>query len=79
MEASAKLRDRLLAELNDVGNGEAAASWAMRCLPEKDKLTAIRRTLEAAGVEFIDGDENENGSGCGPGVRLRKLNTLREK
>jgi hypothetical protein len=27
---------------------------------------AVRRTLEMAGVEFID----ENG--CGPGVRLRK-------
>jgi hypothetical protein len=27
---------------------------------------AIRRALEAAGVEFIDGN------GCGPGVCLRK-------
>jgi len=27
---------------------------------------AVRRTLEAAGVEFIDGN------GGGPGVRLRK-------
>jgi hypothetical protein len=29
---------------------------------------AIRRVLEAAGVEFID----ENGGGGGPGVRLRQ-------
>jgi hypothetical protein len=28
--------------------------------------SAVRRTLEAAGVEFIDGN------GDGPGVRLRK-------
>jgi hypothetical protein len=30
---------------------------------------AIRRTLEAAGVEFIDANE---GGGGGPGVRLKK-------
>ena len=29
--------------------------------------SAVRRTLEAAGVEFIDGN------GGGPGVRLRKV------
>jgi transcriptional regulator with XRE-family HTH domain len=34
--------------------------------PRRVTLEAIRRALEAAGVEFID----ENGSG--PGVRLRK-------
>ena len=34
--------------------------------PRRATLDVIRRTLEAAGVEFID----ENGGG--PGVRLRK-------
>jgi hypothetical protein len=42
--------------------------------PSETKLTrvndqAIRRVLEAAGVEFIDAD------GAGPGVRLRALNS----
>ena len=37
--------------------------------PRRATLDVIRRTLEAAGVEFID----ENGGG--PGVRLRKLST----
>ena len=34
--------------------------------PRRATLVVVRRTLEAAGVEFID----ENGGG--PGVRLRK-------
>jgi hypothetical protein len=37
-EASAKLRDRLLAELNDVGSRDDAATWAHRRLSEKGKL-----------------------------------------
>jgi hypothetical protein len=39
-EASAELRDRLIAELNDLGSGDHAAMWAHRCLPEKNRLTA---------------------------------------
>jgi hypothetical protein len=39
-EASAALRDRLLAELNALDSGEAAALWARRCLREKNTLTA---------------------------------------
>ena len=39
-EASAELRDRLIAELNDLGSGDDAAMWAHRCLGEKNKLTA---------------------------------------
>ncbi len=39
-EASAALRDRLIAELNDLGSGDDAATWAHRCLPEKNRLTA---------------------------------------
>ena len=34
--------------------------------PRRATLEVIRRALEAAGVEFIDGN------GSGPGVRLRK-------
>ena len=39
-EASAELRDRLLAELNDLGCGDDAAIWAHRSLGEKNRLTA---------------------------------------
>src|SRR5579863_4471953 len=38
--ASAELRDRLLAELNDLTCGEDAAIWAHRSLGEKNRLTA---------------------------------------
>jgi hypothetical protein len=37
---SAALRDRLLAELNALDSGDAAALWAHRCLREKNTLTA---------------------------------------
>ena len=46
-QASAELRDRLLAELNDLGSGEEMAIWAHRCLPEKNRLsTADAEQLE---------------------------------
>jgi hypothetical protein len=37
-EASAQLRDRLVAELNTLGSNEDAATWAHRCLAEKNRL-----------------------------------------
>ena len=37
-EASAQLRDRLVAELNELGSGDDAATWAHRRLSEKGKL-----------------------------------------
>jgi hypothetical protein len=39
-DASAQLRDRLLAELNDLGSADDAAIWAYRNLRAKDDLTA---------------------------------------
>jgi hypothetical protein len=38
-DASATLRDRLLAQLNDIGCGDEAALWAQRSLAEKNTLT----------------------------------------
>jgi hypothetical protein len=38
-EASAVLRDRLVAELEGLSSGDDAAVWAHRSLPEKNKLT----------------------------------------
>ena len=39
-EASAELRDRLIAELKDLSSGDDAAMWAHRRLGEKNKLKA---------------------------------------
>jgi ERF superfamily len=38
-DESAALRDRLLAEIGDLGSGEDAAIWANRCMREKNRLT----------------------------------------
>ena len=48
-EASAELRNRLLAELNDFGSGDEAAIWARRNLRVKNDLTeADARRIEEA-------------------------------
>jgi ERF superfamily len=39
-EASTVLRDRLMAELNDLNSAESAANWARRALSAKNSLTA---------------------------------------
>jgi hypothetical protein len=49
VEASAELRNRLLAELNDLSSSDDAAMWAHRCLAEKNKLI----TGDAQRVEEI--------------------------
>jgi hypothetical protein len=38
--ASARLRDQMLAELNEIGHADAAALWAKRRFPDKNKLNA---------------------------------------
>ncbi len=43
-EASARLREQMLCELNDIGSGDEAAKWARRRLPEKNKLNATDAT-----------------------------------
>ena len=48
-QASAELRDSLVAELNELGSSDDAATWAHRRLPEKNKLApADAQTVEAA-------------------------------
>jgi hypothetical protein len=49
LHASAKLRDRLVAELSDLGSGEGAAKWAHQRLAEKNQL----RAPDAQRVEVI--------------------------
>jgi hypothetical protein len=56
-EASVALRERLLAELNDIGGADAAALWAKRSLPDKARLTAedarhIEQTFETKLMSF---------------------------
>ena len=55
-----------LAAKAKVGESTVRNFEAGRTIPVANNLEAIRRVLEAAGVEFIA----ENGGG--PGVRLRK-------
>lgn len=60
-EASAELRDRLVAELNDLGSGDDAAMWAHRRLGEKNKLTAadaqqVEDAFQARLANFATGD-----------------------
>lgn len=40
-DASAQLRDRLLTELTQLADGDDAALWAQRALPDKNQLTGI--------------------------------------
>jgi hypothetical protein len=47
-EASAELRDRLLGEISRLTSEDDAALWAHRCLPEKNKLTAVDAQLVEA-------------------------------
>lgn len=55
-----------LAEKANVGESTVRNFEAGRSIPVTNNLDAIKRALEAAGVEFID----ENGGGAG--VRLKK-------
>jgi ERF superfamily len=59
-EASAELRDRLIAELNDLDTGDDAALWAHRHLPEKNRLTAadaqrVEECFQARLAGFVAG------------------------
>jgi hypothetical protein len=48
-DQSAALRDRLIAELDRLRSDDEAASWAHRCLPAKNTLTAPDADLVEAG------------------------------
>ena len=49
-EASAQLRDRLLAELNNLGSADDAAMWAHRSLGEKQQTDAAGRSACGGGL-----------------------------
>ena len=59
--ASAELRDRLIAEVNELGSSDDAAMWAHRSLGEKNKLTAadaqrVEDTFQARLANLATGD-----------------------
>jgi hypothetical protein len=63
-DQSAVLRDRLVAELDALQSADEAASWAHRCLPAKDTLSAANAELVEAGFRlklaaFDDGQPND--------------------
>jgi hypothetical protein len=67
-EQSAKLRERLLAELSGLGPGEDAATWAHRSLPEKNRLTAadaqrVEEAFRAHIIMYAAGAEDVSGTG----------------
>ena len=67
-EASTELRDRLLAELNQLGGSDDAAIWAHRCIADKNRLTAsdaqrIEQAFQAklAGLSNTASETNPGG------------------
>ena len=67
-EASAVLRDRLMAELDDLNSAESAANWARRVLSAKNSLTA----------NDADCVENRSSRGCrrsSPGLQVEAWHT----
>jgi hypothetical protein len=73
---SGRLRDQMLAELNDIGSGDAAALWAKRRFPDKNKLNAIdakhietvfRTKLLSFAAHHADGIPEGEGGGASSG------------
>ena len=77
-EASGRLRDQMLAELNAIGSEDEAAKWAHRRLPDKNKLNAIDAKhieeifgakLKAFAIHHAEGlSPSEHGSEAAPAV-----------
>jgi len=76
-EASAKLRDRLIGEANDLGSGDDAAMWAHRSLSEKNKLTAadaqlLEETFQARLMILAAGDAKQPQTSAQPPAFQRR-------
>jgi hypothetical protein len=77
-EASGRLRDQMLGELNAIGSEDEAAKWAHRRLPDKNKLNAIDAKhieeifgakLKAFAIHHAEGlSPSEHGSDAAPAV-----------
>jgi hypothetical protein len=69
-EASAELRDRLLAELGGLDSGDAAALWAHRCMGQKNRLIEadaqrVEEVFQARLTSFATGDAQMAGEIAG--------------
>jgi len=69
LEASAALRDRLVAEINGLADSDKAALWAHRSIAEKNKLTAadaqrVEEAFQAGLANFAAPAENEPQAPC---------------
>ena len=76
-EASAKLRDQLIGEANDLGSGDDAAMWAHRSLSEKNKLTAadaqlVEETFQARLMILAAGDAKQPQTSAQPPAFQRR-------
>jgi len=65
-DASAQLRDRMLGEIDNLGDGDTAALWAKRSLAEKNKLIAsdarrVEDAFQAALANLVVPDMPKNG------------------
>ena len=77
-QASSRLRDQMLGELNAIGSEDEAAKWAHRRLPDKNKLNAIDAKhieeifgakLKAFAIHHAEGlSPSEHGSEAAPAV-----------
>ena len=82
-EASNRLRDQMLGELNAIASEDEAAKWAHRRLPDKNKLNAIdakhieelfRAKLKAFALHHAEGlPASEHGSEAAPAVEPRPV------
>jgi hypothetical protein len=75
-EASAQLRDRLVAEVHNLGSGDDAAKWAHRSLREKNRVTALdaQRVEEAFQARPETLTRNEPGKAKGADQQLTSGN-----
>jgi hypothetical protein len=80
-EASAQLRDRLVAELNELGSGDDAATWAHRCLGEKNRLLTAdtQRVEEAFATRLTAFTTDHTGPAPTPGLADRTTRPQRVK
>ena len=76
-EASGRLRDQMLGELNAIGSEDEAAKWAHRRLPDKNKLNAVdakhieeifRAKLKAFAIHHAEGLPGLRSDGIGSRV-----------
>ena len=72
-DQSALLRDRLVTELDALQSADEAASWALRCLPVKNTLTAPDADLVEAGFRAKLATFGDGRPGDGPAATAEVL------